>query len=71
MFFKKKKKTEAETQNTMQQVGFSEADLALTDEEFFLVEEIDGYSYCKGMNEARCSSECFKAVMMPTVTVMS
>lgn len=70
-FLKKKKKTEAETQNTMQQAGFSEADLALTDEEFFLVEEIDGYSYCKGMNEARCSSECFKAVMMPTVTVMS
>ena len=30
MFFKKKKKTEAETQNTMQQAGFSEADLALT-----------------------------------------
>ena len=52
MFFKKKKKSEVETQNTMQQAGFSEADLALTDEEFFLAEEIDGYSYCEGMNEA-------------------
>ncbi len=71
MFFKKKKKSEGETQNTMQQAGFSEADLELTDEEFFLAEEIDGYSYCEGMNEARCSSECFKAVMMPTVTIMS
>lgn len=40
MFFKKKKKSEVETQNTMQQAGFSEADLALTDEEFFLAEEI-------------------------------
>ena len=42
MFFKKKKKSEVETQNTMQQAGFSEADLELTDEEFFLAEEIDG-----------------------------
>ena len=25
----------------------------------------------EGMNAERCSSECFKAVMMPTVTVIS
>jgi len=41
------------------------------DDEFFLSEEIDGYASCAGLNAQRCSTECFRQVMMPTVTVLS
>lgn len=72
MLFKGKRKLDESMNNKKNvQEGFSEEDLKLTDEEFFLAEGIDGYSSCEGMNSARCSSECFKAVMMPTVTVIS
>ena len=71
MFFKNRKKKEEEYSSNKQQLEITEEDLELTDEEFFLAEEIDGYSCCEGMNAERCSSECFKAVMMPTVTVIS
>lgn len=71
MFFKIRKKKEEENSSNKQQLEITEEDLELTDEEFFLAEEIDGYSCCEGMNAERCSSECFKAVMMPTVTVIS
>lgn len=43
----------------------------LGDEEFLLSEEIDGYDSCSGLNGQRCSTECFRQVMMPTVTVWS
>lgn len=43
----------------------------LDDEEFFMAEEIDGYASCAGMNAQRCSSDCFRAVMMPTITIIS
>lgn len=46
-------------------------DEELDDEEFFMAEEIDGYSACSGLNAQRCSSDCFRAVMMPTITVIS
>uniref|UniRef100_UPI004057234F hypothetical protein n=1 Tax=Agathobacter sp. TaxID=2021311 RepID=UPI004057234F len=71
MFFKSKKKLEEKSDKMKHQIEITEEDLELTDEEFFLAEEIDGYSCCEGMNAERCSSECFKAVMMPTVTVIS
>lgn len=71
MFFKNRKKKEEENSSNKKQPEITEEDLELTDEEFFLAEEIDGYSCCKGMNAERCSSECFKTVMMPTVTVIS
>lgn len=43
----------------------------MDDDEFFLSEEIDGYASCAGLNAQRCSTECFRQVMMPTVTVLS
>lgn len=46
-------------------------DIELDDEEFFMAEEIDGYSSCSGLNAQRCSSDCFRAVMVPTITVIS
>lgn len=66
-----KKKTDEANQKIQNQLQFTEEDLELTDEEFFLSEGIDGYSCCEGMNAERCSSDCFKTVMMPTVTVIS
>lgn len=71
MFFKNRKKTDGNNDKIERQTEITEEDLELTDEEFFLAEEIDGYSCCEGMNAERCNSECFKAVMMPTVTVIS
>ena len=66
-----KKKTDEANQKIQNELQFTEEDLELTDEEFFLSEGIDGYSCCEGMNAERCSSDCFKAVMMPTVMVIS
>lgn len=66
-----KKKTDKANQKIQNELQFTEEDLELTDEEFFLSEGIDGYSCCEGMNAERCSSDCFKAVMMPTVMVIS
>lgn len=66
-----KKKMYEENQKVQGQLQLNQEDLELTDEEFFLSEGIDGYSCCEGMNAERCSSDCFKAVMMPTVTVIS
>lgn len=66
-----KKKMYEENQKVQEQLQLTQEDLELTDEEFFLSEGIDGYSCCEGMNAERCSSDCFKAVMMPTVTVIS
>ncbi len=43
----------------------------LDNDEFFMAEEIDGYAACVGMNAQRCTTECFRQVMMPTVTVLS
>lgn len=71
MFFKGRKKPDEKNYKVEHQTEITEEDLELTDEEFFLAEEIDGYSCCEGMNAERCSSECFKVVMMPTVTVIS
>lgn len=71
MFFKNRKKADEENLRDKKLMEITEEDFELTDEEFFLAEEIDGYSCCKGMNAQRCSSDCFKAVLMPTVTVIS
>lgn len=46
-------------------------DVELNDDEFFMAEEIDGYASCAGLNAQRCSSDCFRAVMMPTITIIS
>lgn len=46
-------------------------DEELDDEEFFTAEEIGGYGYCEGYNAARCTSDCFAAVMMPTISTLS
>ena len=43
----------------------------LDDDDFFLAEEIDGYSSCAGINAQRCNTECFSQVMMPSITIMS
>lgn len=71
MFFKNRRKKDEKNSSNKMYPEITKEDLELTDEEFFLSEEIDGYSYCEGMNAERCSSECFKAVMMPTITVIS
>ncbi|EOS24313.1 hypothetical protein C806_02355 [Lachnospiraceae bacterium 3-1] len=63
MIWKKKKKEVAEV--------IVDIDEELDNDEFFMAEEIDGYASCAGMNAQRCSTECFRRVMMPTVTVLS
>lgn len=70
MLWKKKNKAEKKVDKKKEMELFLE-DMDLTDEEFFLAEEIDGYSYCEGLNSERCNSECFQTIMMPTVTVLS
>lgn len=62
---RKKKKEEREL------VKKIDLDEEMDDDEFFLSEEIDGYASCAGLNAQRCTTECFRQVMMPTVTVLS
>lgn len=66
MFWKKNSK---EKEMELAELIFDDEEL--DDDEFFLAEEIDGYSCCEGLNAQKCSSDCFRAVMMPTVTIMS
>lgn len=66
MFWKKNSK---EKEMELAELIFDDEEL--NDDEFFLAEEIDGYSCCEGLNAQKCSSDCFRAVMMPTVTIMS
>lgn len=66
-----RKKNKKETKKEIKKEELLPEDIELTDEEFFLAEEIDGYGCCEGLNAEKCNSECFKAVMMPTITVLS
>lgn len=61
----KKKDAKKELDKEIQEI------IDMGDDEFFLSEEIDGYASCAGLNAQRCSTECFRQVMMPTVTVLS
>jgi len=62
------RKKKEEKKKMVERIDFDED---LGDDEFFLSEEIDGYASCAGLNAQRCSTECFRQVMMPTVTVLS
>ncbi len=62
------RKKKEEERELVKKINFDEE---MDDDEFFLSEEIDGYTSCAGLNAQRCTTECFRQVMMPTVTVLS
>lgn len=67
MKWRKKKQDNLEKQDIL----FDVDEFMEMDDEFLMAEEIDGYSTCTGLNAPRCSSDCFAAVMLPTITTLN